>query len=90
MASLVPEPMEKCAVALASPISTMLSFTQRALRTVGKLRQIDRLVMSLWPCNSSANTRSMNSALSCSLMRSRPARSQVWGVVSSTQVEAPA
>ena len=36
--------MEKCAVALASPISTMLSATQRSQRMVGKLRQIERLV----------------------------------------------
>ncbi len=50
IASLVPEPMEKCAVALASPISTMLSCVQRSQRMVGKLRHIERLMMSLWPC----------------------------------------
>ena len=56
MASLVPEPMEKCAVALASPISTMLPWVQRSQRMVGKLRQIERLMISLWPASSSANT----------------------------------
>ena len=46
IASLVPEPMEKCAVALASPMSTTLSATHRSQRMVGKLRQIERLVIS--------------------------------------------
>ncbi len=46
IASLVPEPIEKCAVALASPSSTMLSLTQRLLRIIGKLRHIERLVRS--------------------------------------------
>src|SRR6266581_967895 len=45
IASLVPEPMEKCAVAFASPIRTTLSATQRSQRMFGKLRQTDRLVM---------------------------------------------
>src|SRR6266403_1918502 len=42
IASLVPEPIEKCAVALASPSSTMLSLTHRLLRIIGKLRHIER------------------------------------------------
>ena len=46
IASLVPEPIEKCAVALASPSSTILSLTQRLLRIIGKLRHIERLVRS--------------------------------------------
>ena len=37
MASLVPEPIEKCAVWAASPSSTTLPWCQRRLRTVGKL-----------------------------------------------------
>ena len=49
IASLVPEPIEKCAVALASPISTMLSWAQRSQWMVGKLRQSERLMISLWP-----------------------------------------
>ncbi len=42
-ASLVPEPIEKCAVCAASPISTSLPWGQRSLRTVGK-RAPDRAV----------------------------------------------
>ena len=49
IASLVPEPIEKCAVALASPRSTMLPRTQRLLRIIGKLRHIERLISSGWP-----------------------------------------
>ncbi len=44
IASFVPEPMEKCAEALASPSSSLLPMTQRLLRIIGKLRQIERLV----------------------------------------------
>src|ERR1700724_3141194 len=57
MASLVPDPMEKCAVALASPISTTLPAVQRAQRTVGKLRHTERLTIRRWPCSSSSHTR---------------------------------
>ena len=59
IASLVPEPMEKCAVALASPTSTTLSITQVALRMVGKLRHSDRLAISRWPASSSAKMPSI-------------------------------
>ena len=69
--------MEKCAVALASPISTMLSATQRSQRMVGKLRQIERLVMSRWPCSSSANKVSTKRADASSSSWSRPARTNV-------------
>ena len=41
IARRVPEPIEKCAVRSASPISTTLPADQRSLRTFGKLRQID-------------------------------------------------
>ncbi len=37
IASFVPEPIEKCAVCAASPISTTLSWNHDALRTIGKL-----------------------------------------------------
>jgi hypothetical protein len=90
IASLVPEPMEKCAVALASPIRTMLSFTQRPHLMVGKRRQRLRLVISLWPASSSANMSSRKRALSSSSMPSSPARAKVSGSVSMTQVLAPA
>ena len=89
IASLVPEPMEKCAVALASPSSTTLPAVQRSHLMVGKLRQIERLVMSRWPCSSSANTPSRNRAEPASSAGSRPARAKVSGSVSITQVERP-
>ena len=89
MASLVPEPIEKCAVALASPIRTVLSAVQRSQRMVGKLRQIERLVISLWPSSSSANTFSMKAAEPASSSAARPARWNVSGSVSKIQVERP-
>ena len=58
IASLVPEPIEKCAVCTASPISTTLSWYQRSLRTVGKLRHNDMLVSRRWPPKSGANRAS--------------------------------
>src|SRR5260221_9496750 len=87
IASFVPEPMEKCAVALASPISTMLSATQRSQRMVGKLRQIERLVISRWPCSSCANRPSAKRADAASSSLSRPARAKACGSVSIIQVE---
>src|SRR5258708_28484060 len=87
IASLVPEPMEKCAVALASPISTMLSATQRSQRMVGKLRQIERLVMRRWPCSSSANKPSTKCAEAASSSLARPERAKVCGSGSMIQVE---
>ena len=44
IASFVPDPMEKCAVCAESPRSTVLPSTHRSHRTVGKTRQIERLV----------------------------------------------
>ncbi len=87
MASLVPEPMEKCAVALASPTSTALSFTQVLLVMLGKLRQSDRLAMKGWPSSSSANTLSSTGSISVSESLSRPKLSQVSSLISMTQVE---
>ncbi len=89
MASLVPEPMEKCAVALASPRRTTLPLVQRAQRIIGKRRQWEGLVRSRWPASSSRNTPSMKRAESASSMASSPARTKVFGSVSSTQVLAP-
>ena len=89
IASLVPEPIEKCAVALASPISTMLSAVHFSQRMVGKFRHSERLVMSLWPASSSANTPSRKCADAASSILSRPARLNVSGSVSITQVERP-
>src|SRR5687768_6910700 len=49
IARRVPEPMEKCAVRSASPISTVLATNQRRLRRLGKFRQTDLLDTSRWP-----------------------------------------
>src|ERR1700746_1525554 len=78
--------MEKCAVALASPISTMLSATQRSQRMVGKLRQIERLVINRWPCSSFANKPSTKRADAASSSLSRPARAKVGGSVAVVMV----
>ena len=55
MASLVPEPMEKCAVCAASPISTTLAWCQRAQRTVVKFTQRELLPMISCPPSTSAH-----------------------------------
>jgi len=89
MASLVPEPIEKCAEDLASPRRTRLPRTQRALRIIGKLRHSERLVLTLWPCRNQPKISSMRRADCASSMPSRPARRKVSGSVSKTQVEAP-
>ena len=53
IASLVPEPMEKCADALASPRMTMFSCDQFSQKMRGKRRHIERLSISGWPASSS-------------------------------------
>ena len=59
MASLVPEPMEKCAVWAASPSSTTFPSCQLSQRRVAKLSQRELLASSAWspstPPNSSAD-----------------------------------
>jgi hypothetical protein len=90
MASLVPDPMEKWALALASPSRTLLPSTQRLLRIIGKLRQIERLVRTLWPCRNQPKICSMSAADSASDFSPSPARAKVSGSVSNTQVERPA
>jgi hypothetical protein len=47
MAIFVPDPTEKWAVWAASPIRTTLPWAQWRLRMVGKLRQSERLMISL-------------------------------------------
>ena len=81
--------MEKWAVDLASPTRTMLSLVQRLLRIIGKLRHIERLMISGWPSRALANTPSRNFADCSSSILSRPARTKVSGSVSMTQVERP-
>jgi hypothetical protein len=90
MASLVPEPMEKCAVCAASPSSTRLRWCQRSQRTVGKLRHTDLFVSSLWPCSSGAKSRSQKATVSSSVAVSRPARRHTCSWHSTIQVERPA
>jgi hypothetical protein len=89
IASLVPEPTEKCAVCAASPSSTTLPSCQRRQRTVGKARQIERLASSRWPPSSSAKSRSQNATVSASEARSSPAARHVASVASTMKVESP-
>ena len=56
IASLVPEPIEKCAVCAASPSSTTLSCTQCSLRTVVKLIQRELFAITSCPSSTSANS----------------------------------
>ena len=86
MASLVPEPMEKCAVCSASPSSTRLACDQRALCTSGNCRQIELLEISAWPSSASAKTRSHDARVSASLMAAKPARSKVAASTSTMKV----
>src|SRR5438132_2916375 len=77
IASLVPEPIEKCAVCRASPISTMLRCDQRSFQIHGKLRHTDLLEMSLWPSRLSAKTSSQMACDSSMLLCSKPQAFQV-------------
>ncbi len=56
MASLVPEPIEKCAVWAASPTSTTLPCDQCGTRTVTKLIHLELLASSGRPCSASSNS----------------------------------
>ena len=87
MASLVPEPIEKCAVALASPTSTALPFTQVRLMMFGKLRHSERFAISGWPSSCSAKTCSSTGSMACSESLSKPKLSHVSWFISMTQVE---
>ncbi len=89
IASLVPEPIEKCAVWAASPSSTTLPKCQRSQVTVGKRRQIERLASSGWPESQGANSRSQVATVSASPASSKPARRQVSSWHSTIQVERP-
>jgi len=89
IASLVPEPMEKCAVALASAeqhdvVGSPLLATDG--REVSPKRA---LVISLWPASSSANTPQERAEASSSSL-SRPGAPEGFGIGLITQVERPA
>ena len=96
IASLVPDPIEKCAVWAASPSSTTLPSYQCSLRTVVKLSHLELLVRTSWPWSSSAKISLIRStaywsetpggSTSCSV-RSRPARRQTSSCISTMKVE---
>ncbi len=88
MAILVPEPMENCAVCTASPSSTMFRWCQCSLKTMGKLRQMERLESSLCPSSSSAKSASQYATVSSSVAVSMPALRQVSSWHSTIQVVA--
>src|SRR5215469_12008413 len=82
MASLVPEPTEKCAVAAASPINTIFSCDQVSHNTRGKFSQAEprkcaAFDMSGCPARYLANMRSQVQHDSSWLMPSKPNFRQV-------------
>lgn len=96
MASLVPEPMEKCAVWAASPSRTTFSWRQVRLRTVAKRSHLELLGMSRCPSRWSARSSSQRRMLSSSLVpggwsrsanSSKPARRHASSAISTMKVE---
>src|SRR6201996_9769749 len=77
IASLVPEPMEKCAECSASPISANLPWLQRSFQIHGKLRQTDLLEINLWPSSVSANTCSQIACDCSTVLSAKPYACQV-------------
>src|SRR5579862_8297289 len=82
MASLVPEPTEKCAVAAASPISTMFSYDHLSHSTRGKFshaepRKCDAFDISRWPPRYLAKIRSQARQFSSWLIAPKPNLCQV-------------
>lgn len=86
IASLVPEPMEKCAVWAASPNSTVRPWRQVRVRTVCQSSHLELLPIRSWPSRWSANNDWQNAMLSRSFWpgtrdagstASRPARRHV-------------
>ncbi len=95
-ASLVPEPIEKCAECAASPSSTTFRCRQVALRTVVKRIQREALGISRCPsrcgASSSAQRRTLSSSLSPransrSARASKPARRQASSAISTMKVD---
>lgn len=87
-ASLVPEPMEKCAVWAASPISTVFPCDQRSLTTVRNAVQVELLPVSGLPPSASAKIRAHRPVDSRSSQRSSPAARQTSSRISTMTVEA--
>src|SRR5215469_8150563 len=82
MASLVPEPMEKCAVAAASPISAILRYDHCSHKTRGKFSQAEpriwlALDIKLWPPRYLAKMRSQSREFSSWLIAPKPNFSHV-------------
>ena len=80
MASLVPEPMEKCAVCAASPSRTTLPSCQRSQRSVAKLIQRELLASSAWPSStppSSSPIRSIDASSDCARRQVSRGRGQL-------------
>ena len=81
-ASRVPEPIEKCAVAAASPISTTFPCDQFSQSTRGKLihaepRMCRAFEISSWPPSSSAKSRSQVAIVSSCDISPKPNVAQV-------------
>ncbi len=96
MASLVPDPIEKCAVCAASPSSTTLPSYQRSLRTVVKFSQRELLVRTRWPASSAAKISAIRPTAYSSdspgpnsrpAVRSKPARRHTSSCISTMKVE---
>ena len=99
MASLVPEPIEKCAVWAESPSRTTLPWTQCSLRTVAKLIQRELLAWTSCPSRTSANSSRIRwidcssdspGTQSRSAYAANPARSHTADVISTMNVLPPA
>jgi hypothetical protein len=63
IASLVPEPIEKCAVCAESPTSATFSWNQRSHLSVANCTQSERFERSEWPASSSAKSVSQYARL---------------------------
>lgn len=86
-ASLVPEPMEKCAVCAASPSSTVLPYDQCALTTVRNTVQEELLLRSGRLPRASAKILAQRSTDPCSSSSSNPAARQTSSRISTMTVE---
>ena len=95
MASLVPEPMEKCAVCPESPSRAMFLYTRVLLRIVRKAIHLLLFAMRFPPAMSSLKISAMRSMLSVSLTPggrlaastlSSPARCHVSSCISTMNV----
>ena len=78
IASLVPEPIEKCAVWAASPMRTRLPSCHRSLRTVWKLTHFELLVRIRCPRSSSAKISLIRSTACSSLTPGAKTSCSVW------------